>query len=230
MRAKDVMTRRVHTVGEDATVFDAARLLLSASISAAPVVSADGTLVGIISEADLMRRADLGTEQKKSWFLRLLADDVAVAAEYIRSHARRAADVMTRDVVTADEDALLGEIASLMESNRVKRVPILKDGKVVGIVSRANLLQGLLAYQPTVEHSEVSDTQIRARVVGELERSLGSSASIRNVIVEHGVVHLWGLARSDTEVRACRVAAESVPGAKRVENHLKTIPSPMGDI
>jgi len=221
MRARDVMTRQVYSLALDASVYDAARLLLTRGISAAPVLTGDGVLAGIVSEADLMRRAELGTEQHRSWLVRLLGeDDVSVAADYIRSHARKVADVMTRNVVTAGEEATLGQIAVLMEGHRVKRIPIVKDGKPVGIVSRADLLRGLLAYQAEAKSAEQSDEGIRAAVTAELEKYNWSSIWLKNVIVENGVVHLWGAAQSQTEKDACRVAVETVPGVKRIENHL----------
>ena len=148
MHASQAMTRPVVTVSADATVFAAADILLGSRISAAPVVDADGKLVGIVSEADLMNRPEVGTVPAKSWLQRLLADNAFLARDYIRSHSHRVADVMTREVITAREHTQLAEIAKLMERHHIKRVPIVRDGKVVGIVSRANLLQGLLAREP----------------------------------------------------------------------------------
>ena len=199
MHASDVMTRDVQTLSADASVFDAARLLLSSGIGAAPVLDGEGKLAGIVSEADLIRRADLGTEQRHSWFVQMLTDDIALAADYIRSHARKVADVMTRQVFTAAEQASLGEIATLMQRHRVRRVPIVRDGKVVGIVSRANLLQGLLAHEPKATESPRADEQIRTAVVREIETQHWSPSLPKNVIVENGVVHLWGVVRSATE-------------------------------
>jgi CBS domain-containing protein len=145
MRAKQVMTRQIHTVAANASVYEAAQVMLNAGISAAPVVDVDGALIGIVSEADLMYRSEIGTAPGKSWLQRLLSDDAVLANDYIRAHSHRVADVMTKNLVTADEGATLGEIATLMQRHRVKRIPIVRDGKVVGIESRANLLQGLLA-------------------------------------------------------------------------------------
>src|SRR5258708_4583189 len=148
MQAMQVMTRPVVTVPADATVFAAADILLGSRISAAPVIDADGKMVGIVSEADLMNRPEIGTVPGKSCLQRLLADDAMLARDYVRSHSHHVADVMTRNVITAEERAELVDIAALMQRHNVKRVPIVRDGKVVGIVSRANLLQGLLAREP----------------------------------------------------------------------------------
>jgi CBS domain-containing protein len=225
MLAKDVMTRQVHSLAADTSIFAAAELLLSTQVSAVPIVDADGKLIGILSEADLMHRAELGTEHRRSWFLRLLRDNAAAAADYIKSHARRVADIMTPKVVTATEEATLGEIAKLMDEHHVKRIPIVRDGKLIGIVSRANLLQGLLAYKPSAAGPDVADEEIRTAVEVELAKHHGQpSIWPTNVVVVKGVVHLWGYAPSETAKKAYSVAAENVLGVKNVENHLAVVP------
>ncbi|MGE3649539.1 MAG: CBS domain-containing protein, partial [Reyranellaceae bacterium] len=142
------MTIGVVTVPADASVYDAAFILLTAGISAAPVVNAGGKMIGIVSEADLMNRPELGTVEKKSWLERLISDDAASARAFVHSHSHRVADVMTKDVVSAGPRTPLTEIARLPREHRVKRIPIVEDGEVVGIVSRSHLLQGLLAREP----------------------------------------------------------------------------------
>ena len=227
MRARHVMTVPVHTVSEETSIFEAARQMLSSGISALPVVGPDGKLVGILSECDLMRRADIGTERMSSWLMRFIQGDYALATDYIRSHARKVRDIMTRDVVIADEDATLGQLAVLMEGHRIKRVPIVRNGKLIGIVSRSNLLQGLLAVEPKPGAERPSDETVRAAVTA----ALGASWARRwpkNVIVEDGVVHLWGTVESRAERDACRVAAENVPGVRRVEDHLSDLDLPPG--
>jgi CBS domain-containing protein len=224
MLAKDIMTRQVHTLPVDSSIFDAAQLLLSTHVSAAPVVDASGRMVGIVSEADLVRRAELGTEHRRSWLLRLLRDDSAVAADYIKSHARRVSDIMTSEVVTVTEDTSLGEIAELMDEHHVKRLPVVRNGRPVGIVSRANVLQGLLALKPQTPVAAASDEEIRNAVVVELAKHHWPSVWPINVVVEHGVVHLWGYAPNWTAKQACRVAVEGIAGSKGVENHLAVLP------
>lgn len=223
MFARDVMTRQVHTLPVTASVFDAVRLLLSAHVSAAPVVDAEGKLVGIVSEGDLVHRAELGTEHHRSWLLRLLRDNTSVAADYIKSHARRVADIMTPQVISAGEEATLGDIARLMDEHHIKRVPIVRNGKPVGIVSRANLLQGLLAFKPADDSPQAVDENVREAVIVELAKQHWPSTWPMNVVVENGVVHLWGCAPSATAKNACRVAAEGVAGVKQVENHLTVL-------
>jgi CBS domain-containing protein len=225
MRAKQVMTRTVHTVAADASVYEAARVLLNAGISAAPVVDAGGKMLGIVSEADLMNRPEIGTAPGKSWLQRLLADDAAKAQDFIQSHSQRVADVMTKDVVTAEERTPLGDIAALMQRHDVKRIPILRDGKLIGIVSRTNLLQGLLAREPERDEGSPGDDKLRADVLAELAKhGWASHFQSTNVVAENGVVHLWGNASSDTVKDAYRIAVENVPGVKRVENHMSVLP------
>src|SRR5262245_7604134 len=169
MHASQVMTRSVVTVPADATVYAAADILLGARISAAPVVDADGRLVGIVSEADLMNRPETGMVPAMSWLQRLLTDEARLARDYVRSHSHHVADVMTRKVVTADERTPLLEIAALMQRNSIKRVPVVRNGKVIGIVSRANLLQGLLAREPYPATSRPDDDDLRTRVSRALD-------------------------------------------------------------
>jgi len=224
MHAKQVMSRPVHTVAADVSVYDAAQVLLNAGISAAPVVDADGSMLGIVSEADLMYRPEIGTVPGKSWLQRLLTNDDAMARDYIRSHAHRVADVMTKNVVTADERTPLRDIAALMQRYGIKRVPILRDGKIVGIVSRANLLQGLLARQPSPTEDVAADETLRASVTKELTRQGWASRLPTSILAENGVVHLWGYVDSSTVMDAYRIAAENVRGVKRVENHMNVLP------
>jgi CBS domain-containing protein len=223
MYAMKVMTRPVVTVPADATVWAAADILLGSRISAAPVVDADGRMIGIVSEADLMNRPETGTVPGRSWLQRLLTDEAVLARDYMRSHSHHVADVMTRAVVAVEESTELEEIARLMQHHGIKRVPIMRDGKVVGIVSRANLLQGLLAREPRPAKQTGQDEDLRARISGELARHSWAS-DISNVVVENGVAHLWGNACSAQAKDAARVAAENVPGVKRVVNKIVVLP------
>jgi CBS domain-containing protein len=224
MQASKVMTRPVVTVPADATVWAAADILLGARISAAPVVDADGRMIGIVSEADLMNRPEIGTVPARSWLQRLLTDEAVLARNFMRSHSHNVTDVMTRTVVSADERTELREIAGLMQRHGIKRVPIVRDGRVVGIVSRANLLQGLLAREPHPNGTSVEDDAVRARVSDELAK-IAWSYGVTNVVVENGVVHLWGHAASAPAKDAVRVAAENVPGVKQVVNKIVVLPA-----
>jgi CBS domain-containing protein len=225
MRASQVMSEDLISISDQATVFEAADLLVNMQVSAMPVVDNSGRMVGIVSEADLMNRPEIGTAPRKSWLLRLLADDSSSAAEFISSNSRRVRDVMTRKVVTIGEDATLSEVADTMLKNNVKRLPVVRGDQVVGIVSRANLLQALMAHDPKAAPVHPTDRELRRTVGKAFENKTWSSAWPTNVVVNAGVVHLWGFVTSDAQRDAYRVAAENVPGVKKVKNHMRRIPS-----
>jgi CBS domain-containing protein len=224
MQASDVMTTNVVTVRPETRVDEIARLLLERRISGVPVIDADGRLVGIVTESDLMRRPELGTERHRGWWLRMFQDPRARAAEYVRAHGSRAEEVMTRDVITVTEEIPVGEIARLLEEHRIKRVPVVRGGQVIGIVSRANLLQGLAARPaPTVPEGAKDDRSIRADVLRVLHDEGLTARSPLNVIVTNGVVELWGVVESEEERRALKVAVENVPGVLAVRDNLGSV-------
>ena len=226
MRAKDVMTSPVVTVGLDATVQEIARLLIERQVSGVPVLDPDGRVVGIVSEGDLMRRVEHADEHHRSWWLRLFSDATTDATDYVKTHGRRAADVMARDVVTVEEDTPLHEIAILLEERRIKRVPVVRDGRLQGIVSRANLLQGLAA-SPMAAPSPLSvdDDTIRKRILATLREEVGGMTELVNIVVNQGVVDVWGVTDSLEVKRAIRVAAENAPGVREVRDHVSILPS-----
>ena len=224
MRAKDVMTSPVATVTPDSPVQEIAKLLIERRISAVPVVDQGERVVGIVSEGDLMRRVENADERHRSWWLRLLSDTRSEAADYIKTHGRRAADVMTRDVVTVGEDTPLHEIAALLEERRIKRVPVVRDGRVVGIVSRANLLHGLAARPADTPAPSSDDEAIRSRILKTLREKVGGMTEFVNVVVSNGVVDLWGTTDSPEVAQAIQVAAETTPGVREVRNHIGLLP------
>jgi CBS domain-containing protein len=228
MRAKDIMTESIVCVNVKETVFDAAELLLGAGVSAAPVVNDQGNVLGIVSEADLIHRAELETAPRKSWLLRLLDSEATVARDYVTSHARNVADVMTREVVTASDEASLGELVELIEKHHVKRIPIVRDNKLVGIVSRANILGALLSREPDSVAGLPDDKRLRQAVAEAFDKQAWKSRWPVNVVVSDGVVHLWGFVGGEDVRKAYRVAAENVPGVKKVKSHLRSIPATVG--
>jgi CBS domain-containing protein len=228
MNAADVMVTNVITVTPDASVQDVAHLLLTNRISGLPVVDRDGKLVGIVSEGDLMRRAESGTGRRRPWWLAILTGRDVLAAEYVREHSRKVADVMTRQVLTAAAETPLQDIATLLEKNGIKRVPIVKDGKVIGIVSRANLLQALACLPKRTDGGGLSDSAIREDVIARLRAEAWTRPSLVNVIVQNGTVELWGIVDSPTEKRAVRVAAEVTPGVVAVNDNLIIRPAESG--
>lgn len=230
MNAADVMVTNVITVGPDACLQDVAHLFLTNRISAVPVVGSDGKILGIVSEGDLMRRAEAGTGRRRSWWLSLLTGRDVLAAEYIKEHSRKVADVMTCEVITAAPETSLRDIASILEKNSIKRVPIVKDGKIVGIVSRANLLQALASLRKQIEGGAPDDGRIRESIVERLKAEPWSRPSLINVIVQDGTVELWGIVDSSVERKAVRVAAEVTPGVCAVNDNLIIRPAELGII
>jgi CBS domain-containing protein len=225
MIAQDVMTSPVITVGENATIQEVARLLVKERISAVPVVDEAGNLAGIVTESDLMRRAEIGTERHYSWWLSLLSDARTLAADYVKSHATGAKDVMTRNVKTVSPDTPLHEIAELFERNQIKRLPVVnKRGDLVGIVSRANIIQAVASAGPRLELS-LPDAAIRSKLMGELQKQPWTRAHKLNVTVTQGVVELWGFVENEQERQAIKVAAESIAGVNGVTDHLMRTPT-----
>ncbi|HEV2153915.1 CBS domain-containing protein [Bradyrhizobium sp.] len=225
MQARDVMVSPVITVDANATVREVAQLLLARRISAVPVVDADNKILGIVTEGDLIHRAEAGTERPYSWWLRLLTGDAQLATDYVKSHAVKVDDIMTRDVVTAAPETPLHEIAMRLEDNQIKRVPIVNQlGQLVGIVSRANLLQAIASARPKLEVS-LSDASIRKSLLEELKKQSWAHTFNLNATVRNGVVDLWGFAPSVAERTAIRVAAEAIPGVVTVNDHLLETPT-----
>jgi CBS domain-containing protein len=224
MKARDVMVSPVITVKPSTSVRELAETLVKQRISAVPVVDDHGALVGIVSEGDLLHRAEARTERRHSWWLTGLIGDETLASEYIKAHSRKVADVMTRRVITAAPDAPLHEIAVLLEKNSIKRVPIIVNGQIVGIVSRANLVQALASSRKELE-IPVSDTAIREKILAELKGQPWAHTALLNITVNGGVVDLWGIAQSETERKAIRVAAEGVPGVRAVNDNMMKGPS-----
>src|SRR5215469_3044205 len=226
MRAMDIMTSEVITVREDATVPEVARLMAERGISAVPVVDRENQIVGMVSEGDLLHRTETGTEPRRSWWLDMVSSTNKLAGEYIKSHSARVKDVMTRDVLSVTEETPVADIAVLLETNRIKRVPVVKDGKIVGIVSRANLVRPLaMTIDEAPGGSDADDQAIRARLLAELKAQRWAEVSPANITVKDGVVHLWSSYLSDQEKRALVVAAESTPGVRRVEDHMRRVPT-----
>jgi len=223
MNAADVMIHDVITVSPDDKVSDAVQLLIDNDISALPVLDDDGALVGILSEADLLHRAEIGTEKRHPWWLEAVTPASALADEFAKSHSHRVADVMSTAAVTARSDTPLGEIASLLERHRIKRIPIVDDGELVGMVSRSNLIQALASTQKAAAAVPASDRKIRQDLIERLDDEDWTGFGERNVIVTDGVVHLWGLVGSVAERKALLALAREVPGVIGVEDEM--IPS-----
>ena len=211
MIAADIMVREVVTIDPDESVARAAALMTANDVSALPVISADGRLVGIISEADLLRRKEIATATNRPSWVETITPAATVAAEFVKSHGKRVADLMSKDVISVGETASLNDIVALLERNRIKRVPVVRGDQLVGIVSRGNLIQALASAVVTAEVPSDESRSIREEILARPKDFAGP-----NVIVKDGEVHLWGLVRSEDERKALVVLAESVPGVTKV--------------
>src|SRR5215471_5594018 len=220
MKAKDVMTPHVLSVAPDASISVAARLMLQNRISGLPVVNGSGNLVGMVTEGDFLRRAEIGTQRQRARWIEFLIGPGRLADEYSRSSGRSVSDVMTRDVHTANIDASLDDIVRIMERHRVKRVPVVEEGKVVGIVTRANLLHALAGIANEIAPSSAGDTAIREQIFAELKRQTWAPVAVIDVTVRKGVVVLSGALIDERQRQALRILAENVPGVKKVQDDL----------
>lgn len=220
MKAVDIMTRSPVTVGPDASIMKAVGLMLQRRISGLPVVDRDGALVGIVTEGDLLRRAETGTQRHRPRWLEFLIGPGRLADEYVHACGRKVHEVMTEKVVTVTEDTPLDEIVHIIESHRIRGLPVLRAGRVVGIVSRANLVRALASLARETKPAAADDAAIQRRLLAELEKQPWAPIALINVIVRNGVVHLWGALTDERERRGIRVVAENTAGVKRVEDHL----------
>jgi CBS domain-containing protein len=222
MDAIDVMTSEVISVDENATVPAVAKLLAERGISAVPVVDKRNQIIGMVSEGDLLHRAETGTERRQSWWLDMMASTNKLAGDYIKSHSGGVKDVMPRNVLSVTETTSVADIALLLETNRIKRVPVVRNGKLVGIVSRANLVRAVaMTIDGHPSGAGADDHAIREKLLAELKAQRWAEVAPANVTVKDGVVHLWSSYLSEQEKRALVVAAQSIPGVRRVEDHMR---------
>ncbi len=231
MLAGQIMTPRPVTVTPGASIAEAAQLMLEHRISGLPVTDGKGALMGIITEGDLLRRAEIGTERHRSRWLELLLGPGRLAQDYVDVHARKVADAMTAEVVTISPRQSLESVVELMEQHRVKRLPVVTHGRLVGIVSRADLVRALvrvLSQKALPDNVKRSDTEIRNAILHILDKELWGPRFSVDVDVENGTVYLHGAVADDRERTAVAVAAENVPGVRAVRNHLTWV-EPVSD-
>ena len=229
MKVSDVMTKRVISISPETSVFVAIRLMLKHHISGLPVIDNHGKLAGILTEGDLLRRAEIETERRRSVWLDALFGPSDGAADYVHSHGLAVNEVMTNDPFTVTENTTLDEVVQLMENRKVKRLPVLRDGKAIGIVSRANLMRALLSIHRTAPQPSDDDAAIREHVLAEAGRHAWSSGAAIDVVVHSGMVDLWGTVGDVAQREALKVLAENVPGVVKVEDHLTLRGQFMGD-
>lgn len=224
MLVRDVMTAKVVTASIDTSVAEIAGTLAANRISAVPIVDSAGHVLGMVSEGDLFRRIETGTQVRRSWWLELFADPTAQAREFSKQEGVRAEHVMTRPVISVGEDTSLARVADLMQAHGIKRLPVVREGKLVGIISRADLVHALAATaakaQPALLDDRALDAALHARI-----KALGwLDTTYVNFTVENGVVSVWGFVDSVEQQRALRAAIESVPGVKRLDDRLNLAP------
>lgn len=227
MHATDIMTRTVITATPKTEVREIVDLMMQNRISAVPVVDDAGRVIGMVSEGDLMRRVENATDRRDSWWLSALFSARNDVDAYVKSRGRRAEDIMTRDPITISEDTPLYKIAQTLEKKHIKRVPVVSNGKLVGIVSRSNLLQGFSTMQKDAA-AAADDKTIRNSIVKEMEDKLDISGNSTNVVVVDGVVTLWGLVQNAAQQKAAAIAAENTPGVREVHNNLSVSPTQIG--
>jgi CBS domain-containing protein len=220
MNVQEIMTTQVITIRSDSPLQDAIGALLEHRVSGMPVVDESGRPIGMLSEGDLLRRAELGTERKRPRWLGFLLGPGRLAEEYTHTHGRRVADVMTDKFYSVAPDTPVQDVVHLMERHRIKRVPVLKDGRLVGIVSRANLLRALALAAPALPAGTRSDEEIRERLASELASTEWAPRYMVNQVVRNGAVHLYGTILDEREREALCVAARNTPGVKEVHDHL----------
>jgi CBS domain-containing protein len=219
MRAHQIMTRPVITVTPESTIVDAANTMLQKHVSGLPVVDATGKLVGIVSEGDFIRRSEIGTQRKRGRFLKFILGPGKAATDFVHEHGRKVAEVMTPEPLTITEETPLEDIVELMEKKSIKRLPVMRADKIVGIVSRSNLLQAVASLAHEIPDPTADDDHIRNRVIDALEKNDWCPFGL-NVIARDGIVHLSGVITEERSRQAAVVAAENVTGVKKVHDHL----------
>ena len=220
MKVRDVMTSDVVSVGPDASIDEAVQLMLQRRISGLPVIDHTGELVGVVTEGDFLRRTETSTQRQRSRWIEFFTGPGRLASEYVQTSGRKVHQVMTTDVQTATEDTALEEIVRLMEQRRIKRVPILRGQKLVGIVSRANLLRALANVAHEIPPTRPADAVIRERLLAELRKQKWAPVGTIDAFVRSGVVTLSGLLTDERQREALLVAAQNIPGVVKVADDM----------
>jgi CBS domain-containing protein len=229
MKVRDVMTKPVVSIDAEAPISFAIRLMLQKKISGLPVVDAAGNLVGVVTEGDFLRRAETGSQVAPPRWLEFLMGPGPLARDYVKAHGRKVSEVMTRDAKTVDEDTQLNDVVALMERNHIKRVPVLRGKKLVGIVSRANLLRALVSYLHPASAPANGDATIREAILRELNNERWAPVATVDAIVRQGVVTLSGFVLDEQQRAAIKVLVENVPGVRSVRDDLVWI-DPMSGV
>jgi len=226
MIVRDFMVKTVMAVAPNTTVPEAARIMLANRVSALPVTGPAGELIGIVSERDLMRRAEIGTDKHSPWWLRSLVDRSDLAAAYTKAHALHVRDVMTREVTTVEEETPLDEIVDLFERHNIKRLPVLARGKLTGIISRFDLLRVVATIALPDRAIRPSDRDLKQQLLATLKAEGWWRGRDADILVQGGTAYLWGIVSSQQEREAARVIAERIPGIRGIKNHMAVAAEP----
>ena len=219
MRAHQIMAKPVISVNPETTILEAANIMLQRHISGLPVITKAGKLVGIVSESDFIRRSEIGTQRKRSPWLRFILGSGREADEFVHENGRKVSEVMTERPITVDEQTPLEEIVRLMEKNGIQRLPVVEADKVVGIVSRTSLLQAVASLSREIPDPTADDDHIRDRIIATIDKADWRPVGL-NVVVHDGIVHLSGVITEERSRKAAIVAAENTSGVKQVHDHL----------
>lgn len=225
MRTDQIMTRKVITVDPETSIVEAADTMLRYHIGGLPVVNTAHKLVGIISEGDFIRRAEIGTQRKRGRWLQFLAGPSQTASEFVRERGRKVREIMTPDPVTVAEDTPLEDVVRLIEQHNVKRLPVMRGDQLVGVVTRTNLLQAVATLARDAPGPTANDDQIRSAILDAIDGAAWSPCRL-NVIVRDGIAYLSGIIADENCRQATIVAAETVSGVKQVQDQLCSYPSP----
>ncbi|MGE3703379.1 MAG: CBS domain-containing protein [Hyphomicrobiaceae bacterium] len=217
------MTAQVIGINPAATVAEAGALMIKKCVSALLVIDRTGGLVGILSEGDLLERCELGTERKSHSWLKVLFQPGRLTEEYLRSHSCRVEDVMTREVITATEGMPISDAVTLMTENHIKRLPVMRGRRPIGVLSRTDLVRTLVRSAGTGRSVRRTDEEIQSAIVAEFGAQSWAPAALVTVKVKNGIVDLWGSITDERQRVAVRVLAENVPGVKAVRDHLAWI-------
>jgi len=221
MKACEVMTRHVISIDPEASIVQAARLMLKHHFSGLPVVNRSGRLVGIITEGDFLHRSEIGTELKHNAWLVAIFGPEESAHDYVRAHGMKVSEVMTRQPITVDENASLDQVVHLMERHRIKRIPVVRQGKMVGIITRANLLRAFASIHRPSPKSSSKDGEIRKRIITDIKKQNWANGADVTVLVRDGVVDLCGTISDLSQQAALKALIREQFGVRKMYDHLR---------
>lgn len=221
MKAHEIMTRDLITVKPDTPVREIAALMAEKHISGVPVVADDGQVIGVVSQGDLLHREEIGTERRPKSWLRVFADPDQMAREYVRTHGLRAHDIMSRHVVSVSADADLQHVADTMDKHRFKRVPVVDKGKLVGLITRGDIVRTLNKMQASAKAMSLDNTALEKALLQKMRNQPWLDGTYINLTVKDGAIELWGFIKSEDQRNALKVLIEETAGSRKVDDHLK---------